>query len=509
MDVGHLDLAGCLALGATGPVLRATGYPWDLRRTAALLGLRRVRLRRRHLGHRRRLRPVPDPARGDVAVAAHRRAVRRPARRSWRVSRSSSRTRRSPGRRSSRSGADGMGNSLDHIRHIMGESMEALIHHFKLVTEGFRVPAGQAYGSVESPRGELACHVVSDGGTRPYRAHFRDPSFVNLQGTSVMSEGGMVADVIVAIAEPRPGHGRGGPVMTSVQPQPSAPGSGDAALPPLPEQTMAELVELAARYPQARSALLPMLHLVQSVEGYVTGRGHRGVCRGARAQPGRRLRGRDLLHDVQAPADGRVPRRRLHQHAVRGDGRRRDLRAAQGPPRRRQRRDHRGRQGHPRAHRVQRRLRLRAGDDGQLGVLRQPDARSRGRAGRRAAVGRGGPGTRGAADLHLARGRAGARRVPRRPGRRGRGRRRADAARAADRARERLDRADPGQAAELDSSGTGPGEGRADPSDSGGTAPYRRADKETRVQESAAETRDESDRTPPSHEEPAAGEEDA
>ena len=97
-------------------------------------------------------------------------------------------------------GSDGMGNSLDHIRHIMGESMEALIHHFKLVTEGFRVPAGQAYVPIESPRGELGAHVVSDGGTRPFRAHFRDPSFTNLQATSVMSEGGMVADVIVAIA---------------------------------------------------------------------------------------------------------------------------------------------------------------------------------------------------------------------------------------------------------------------------------------------------------------------
>jgi NADH-quinone oxidoreductase subunit D len=97
-------------------------------------------------------------------------------------------------------GSDGMGNSLDHIRHIMGESMEALIHHFKLVTEGFRVPAGQAYVPVESPRGELGAHVVSDGGTRPYRAHFRDPSFTNLQATSVMAEGGLVADVIVAIA---------------------------------------------------------------------------------------------------------------------------------------------------------------------------------------------------------------------------------------------------------------------------------------------------------------------
>ncbi|MGH3354454.1 MAG: NADH dehydrogenase subunit D, partial [Nocardioidaceae bacterium] len=83
---------------------------------------------------------------------------------------------------------------------IMGESMEALIHHFKIVTEGFRVPVGQAYASIESPRGEISCHLVSDGGTRPYRAHFRDPSFVNLQCTSVMSEGGQVADVIVAIA---------------------------------------------------------------------------------------------------------------------------------------------------------------------------------------------------------------------------------------------------------------------------------------------------------------------
>src|ERR1700709_1922193 len=69
-------------------------------------------------------------------------------------------------------GPDGLGNSLDHIKNIMGTSMEALIHHFKLVTEGFRVPAGQAYVAVESSKGELAVHVVSDGGTRPYRAHF-------------------------------------------------------------------------------------------------------------------------------------------------------------------------------------------------------------------------------------------------------------------------------------------------------------------------------------------------
>jgi NADH-quinone oxidoreductase subunit D len=82
----------------------------------------------------------------------------------------------------------------------MATSMEALIHHFKLVTEGFAVPAGQVYTAVESPRGELGCHMVSDGGTRPYRVHLRDPSFTNLQAVSAMCEGGLVADVIAAVA---------------------------------------------------------------------------------------------------------------------------------------------------------------------------------------------------------------------------------------------------------------------------------------------------------------------
>ncbi len=101
-------------------------------------------------------------------------------------------------------GADGQGNSLEYIREIMGTSMEALIHHFKLVTEGFRVPPGQAYQAVESPKGELGCHVVSDGGTRPYRAHFRDPAFNNLQAVAAVVEGGPVADAIVAVASVDP-----------------------------------------------------------------------------------------------------------------------------------------------------------------------------------------------------------------------------------------------------------------------------------------------------------------
>ena len=97
-------------------------------------------------------------------------------------------------------GADGLGNSLEHIHKIMGTSMEALIHHFKLVTEGFRVPPGQVYVQVESPRGELGVHMVSDGGTRPFRVHYRDPSFVNLQAVPAMCEGSLIADVVAAVA---------------------------------------------------------------------------------------------------------------------------------------------------------------------------------------------------------------------------------------------------------------------------------------------------------------------
>jgi len=78
--------------------------------------------------------------------------------------------------------------------------MESLIHHFKLVTEGFKVPSGQVYVPVESPRGELGYHVVSDGGTRPMRVHLGEPSFINLQSMPAMCEGGMVADVIASVA---------------------------------------------------------------------------------------------------------------------------------------------------------------------------------------------------------------------------------------------------------------------------------------------------------------------
>lgn len=195
-DVGYLDLTGCMALGVTGPILRATGLPHDLRKTQPYCGYEtydfdvitqdtsdtygRFLIRINELEQSLRIveqcldRLEPGPVMiGDKKIG-------------WPASLSI--------------GGDGQGNSLEHIKEIMGTSMEALIHHFKLVTEGFRVPAGQVYAAVESPRGELGCHVVSDGGTRPYRVHFRDPSFTNLQSVAAMCEGSMIADVIAAVA---------------------------------------------------------------------------------------------------------------------------------------------------------------------------------------------------------------------------------------------------------------------------------------------------------------------
>jgi NADH-quinone oxidoreductase subunit D len=86
----------------------------------------------------------------------------------------------------------------------MEESMEALIHHFKMVTEGVSVPAGETYVAVESPRGELGYYVVSDGGHKPYRVKIRDPSFVNLQALPPMVDGGLVADTIAVVASVDP-----------------------------------------------------------------------------------------------------------------------------------------------------------------------------------------------------------------------------------------------------------------------------------------------------------------
>ncbi len=197
--IGYLDLAGCTTLGITGPVLRATGLPWDLRKTQPYCGYEnydfdvvttdtcdvygRFLIRMNELEQSLRIIEQAcdkiDKLAGAPVMVADKK-IAWPAQLAM--------------------GGDGLGNSLDHIREIMGTSMESLIHHFKLVTEGFRVPAGQVYAAIESPRGELGAHIVSDGGTRPYRMHFREPSFNNLQSTSAMCEGSMVADIIGAVA---------------------------------------------------------------------------------------------------------------------------------------------------------------------------------------------------------------------------------------------------------------------------------------------------------------------
>jgi NADH-quinone oxidoreductase subunit D len=85
-------------------------------------------------------------------------------------------------------------------RKRIDESMEALIHHFKLFTEGFKVPEGEAYVAIESPRGEIGCYIVSDGSAKPYRMHIRAPSFANLQGLPIMLADSLVADSVATIA---------------------------------------------------------------------------------------------------------------------------------------------------------------------------------------------------------------------------------------------------------------------------------------------------------------------
>jgi NADH-quinone oxidoreductase subunit D len=196
VGVAYLDLPGCISLGVTGPVLRSTGLPWDLRKTQPYCGYenydfdvvtadscdvygRFLILIYEMEQSLRIIEQALDKLKPGPVMVADKKIA-------WPAQLALS--------------GDGLGNSLDHIREIMGSSMESLIHHFKLVTEGFRVPAGQAYATVESPRGELGAQVISDGGTKPYRVHFRDPSFNNLQSTSAMCEGSLIADVVAAVA---------------------------------------------------------------------------------------------------------------------------------------------------------------------------------------------------------------------------------------------------------------------------------------------------------------------
>ena len=175
-----LDEQSLLALGVTGPLLRACGNPWDLRKAAPYSSYDDFEFK------------IPVGTQGDnydryaVRVAEMKESVK-----------------------IVQQALDGLPEG-PYItddrkvalppRHELATSMEALIHHFKLVTEGFRVPPGEVYYPIEGPRGELACFVRSDGSSKPARVHMRDPSFVNLQATAPMVRGAYIADLIATLA---------------------------------------------------------------------------------------------------------------------------------------------------------------------------------------------------------------------------------------------------------------------------------------------------------------------
>ncbi len=180
VGIGVLPADQLLALGVTGPTLRAAGVPHDLRKVAPYSGYEHFQFE------------VPTATEGDCYA---RYLVRvREMRESLKIIEQV---------------LDGLpeGPTIADDRKVvlppreeLAYSMEALIHHFKLVSEGFMVPAGEAYAPIESPRGEMGCYVVSDGGPKPHRVHMRDPSFVNLQATAPLCKGTYLADLIAIVA---------------------------------------------------------------------------------------------------------------------------------------------------------------------------------------------------------------------------------------------------------------------------------------------------------------------
>jgi NADH-quinone oxidoreductase subunit D len=178
--VGVITAEECMALGITGPILRSTGVPWDLRRTMPYLHYDQVDF---------------DVVVGQYGDTFDRYAIRL------------NEIRESIG--IVRQVVDAMPPGDYRVqdkkvtpppRARIDESMEALIHHFKIFTEGFKVPEGEVYAAVESPRGELGCYLVSDGSAKPYRLHIRGPSFVNIQCLPHMMRGGLIADAVAIIS---------------------------------------------------------------------------------------------------------------------------------------------------------------------------------------------------------------------------------------------------------------------------------------------------------------------
>jgi NADH-quinone oxidoreductase subunit D len=182
--VGVITAQEAVALGATGPILRSTGVPWDLRRDLPYLFYDQVEF---------------DVVVGDYGDCFDRYAIRlNEVRESIRIIRQVL-DRMPPGDYRIQDK-----KVTPPPRARIDESMEALIHHFKIFTEGFKVPEGEAYAAVESPRGELGCYIVSDGSAKPYRMHIRGPSFVNLQTLPHMMRGGMIADAVAVISSVDP-----------------------------------------------------------------------------------------------------------------------------------------------------------------------------------------------------------------------------------------------------------------------------------------------------------------
>ncbi len=178
--IGVITTEEALALGATGPILRSTGFAWDLRRAMPYLAYDQVDF---------------DIVVGTYGDTFDRYAIRlNEIRESMRiVEQCIEMMPEGPYRTEDR-------KVTPPPRARIDESMEALIHHFKIFTEGFKVPPGEVYTAVESPRGELGCYLISDGGPKPQRMHIRAPSFVNLQTLPHMIHGGLLADAIAVIS---------------------------------------------------------------------------------------------------------------------------------------------------------------------------------------------------------------------------------------------------------------------------------------------------------------------
>ncbi len=181
--IGLLSAEDAIALGQSGPVLRASGVDWDLRRRQPYLAYDQVDFR------------VPVYRNGDVydRYRVHMDEMRESTKI---VRQCMGRLERMP------EGAPWIADDRKVVlppREELHTSMESLIHHFKIVTEGYRVPEGEVYVAVESPRGELGCYVVSDGGPRPWRVKFRAPSFVALEATATCMQDALVADLIAIV----------------------------------------------------------------------------------------------------------------------------------------------------------------------------------------------------------------------------------------------------------------------------------------------------------------------